>query len=316
MLLLVNLRLGLVARAVLVLVILISCCIILTQATSSDHIILIKIGGSSITDKAIPERINTTALTWFAKTLSSCENNNNNNNKFVIVHGAGSFGHFQAREYGLQGKTEAPPTSTVVKQQQDRNTTALLQYKMQGIARTRLSVQTLNRLVVSALMDVNLAAIGISPCFGIPHLQAHGGTAETVDALRTVVYETITAGLVPVLHGDACLYGTNDGGILSGDTLMEMLGTASWIHQVVFLTDVDGVYSSDPKLDASAVLLQELAVHADGSLQTSLFANQQQILQVTGSLHSHDVTGGLEVSNLSYYYYDMGVLRYRPLPTH
>eukprot|EP00522_Entomoneis_paludosa_P018877 CAMPEP_0172443448 /NCGR_PEP_ID=MMETSP1065-20121228/3713_1 /TAXON_ID=265537 /ORGANISM="Amphiprora paludosa, Strain CCMP125" /LENGTH=85 /DNA_ID=CAMNT_0013193687 /DNA_START=53 /DNA_END=306 /DNA_ORIENTATION=- len=68
--------------------------------------------------------------------------------------------------------------------------------------------------------------------------------------------------------------------ILSGDTLVQRLATGLWSTttqqqqlapqpsslRMVFLTDVAGVYTSDPKQDAMATLIPHIAVHDDGRL--------------------------------------------------
>jgi isopentenyl phosphate kinase len=97
----------------------------------------------------------------------------------------------------------------------------------------------------------------------------------------------LRAGLIPVLHGDACLYGSRGAGILSGDTVMEMIGRAPWVSRAIFLTDVDGVFTKDPKSDPSAQLLQEIAVSNGDIVAVNL--------EASGSTHEHDVTGGLKV---------------------
>jgi isopentenyl phosphate kinase len=275
------------------------------QDEDGIEVVLVKIGGSSITNKAEKESINEDSLNWFAKTVSSavldryrapsspddvdCESTAYHTSEkkaaFVIIHGAGSFGHFQAKEYGLKGQSEKPnnnPTTKLLSEEQER-------YRKRGLSETRLSVQTLNRHVVSTFLDHGLNAVGISPCFGIPGLEAHANQqTDPLLALETVVKRTVDAGLIPVLHGDACLYG-DDAGILSGDTLMEVLATASWIKDVIFITDVDGVFSEDPRENPEAQLLRHILVDPrTGSITTELTASS--------SSHDHDVTGGLAVS--------------------
>lgn len=62
------------------------------------------------------------------------------------VHGAGSFGHFQASQYGVaRGGTDAVAA-------------------VQGFVETRRSVTQLNHTVVSALIDAGVPAVGLSPC--------------------------------------------------------------------------------------------------------------------------------------------------------
>jgi isopentenyl phosphate kinase len=253
---------------------------------SEGEVILIKVGGSSITEKGTKETLNPTALQWLSETLASAmdsfqqENCVNKRRSFVIVHGAGSFGHHTAKEYGLSGQSK-PPTD---KQYDGGNQTKL----MEGLAKTRLSVQTLNQKVVSSLIQHGIPAVGISPCIGIPGLQAHGG--DRLLDLATIVDDCIRAGLVPVIHGDACLYGLQGAGILGGDTIMEALGlSVSHLSKAIFLTDVDGVFTADPRRDPDAHLLRTLYIDAET-------AKVLTTLKASGSSHAHDVTGGLEVS--------------------
>ena len=301
---------------------------------SSDdalNIILIKIGGSSITDKSIKETLNETALIWFGHTIAQSISNEFRNsendqkesednkdsidsfqsrNAFIIIHGAGSFGHHTAKEYGLKGGTgrnDMPPKS-------NNSTTKDNNMKLQktfekerkvrhGIAQTRLSVQKLNQAVVSILLNNQINAVGISPCFAIPGIDPNGVVDTSTELIfqQSILYRTIQAGIVPVLHGDACLYdnnidtdNTNElnriGGILSGDALMEIIGKSSYVKQVIFITDVDGVYNQDPKTNPDAQLIRTISVNR----KTGDIDNIS-LLDATVSSHAHDVTGGLKV---------------------
>lgn len=277
------------------------CCILITILVShgvstnqedcgvvSEEVILIKVGGSSLTEKAVQETLNPTALRWLSETLASAISSSQQEEceikrrSFVIVHGAGSFGHHTAKEYGLSGQSK-PPTE----QHHGGNQTKLLE----GLTKTRLSVQMLNQKVVSSLIQHGIPAIGISPCFGIPGLQAHGG--DRLLDLATIVHDCVRAGLVPVIHGDACLYGSQGAGILGGDTIMEALGlSVSHLSKAIFLTDLDGVYTADPRIDPEAQLLRTIDIDAKT-------AKVLTTLKASGSSHDHDVTGGLEVCMLA-----------------
>lgn len=282
--------------------------------TSSDgdginfEIVLIKIGGSSITHKSEFESLNDEALSWFARIVSesttskhylsngetTCPQGGRDDNEpkkrgFVIVHGAGSFGHFTAKEFGLKGQSIAPivppsiASSPEVEQMRHR--------QKEGLVKTRISVQKLNYIVVQEFIQHGMNAVGVSPCFGVPGLQAHANLQrEAQTHLQTAVLEAVQAGLIPVLHGDACLHGKDGAGILSGDTLMEILGVQPWIHHAVFITDVDGVFDKDPRSDPDAQLLHQIAVNSTtGDIVADVAAS--------GSSHEHDVTGGLKVSS-------------------
>lgn len=291
-----------------------------------EDVAIVKVGGSSITDKAHQETLLESALQWFARTVAdhtsddfrdppsgtrSChalQNDasmtcvrRNNSTAFVLVHGAGSFGHHTAKESGLQGykyRSSSEPSSA-----QTQNRSASEQrFQMSGLARTRRSVQKLNQWVVQALLDRGVNAVGVSPCFGaITELPAGARSSSVpslqqtsfVQALQGLVESALRVGLIPVLHGDACLCvdaGRNPRGcILSGDTIMEVLGQAQWASRAIFLTDVDGVYTRDPKTDPSARLLREIAVTPTGDLVLD-----RDGLDASGSTHAHDVTGGLQ----------------------
>jgi isopentenyl phosphate kinase len=162
------------------------------------------------------------------------------------------------------------------------------------------SVQKLNNLVVSYLIDAGINAVGLSPCISYHNLQAHGGNEEGgVTALVSAIQQTLKAGLIPVLHGDAGLYGdftqgrsSMGAGILSGDTLLEAIAThplmKPHLSRAIFLTDVEGVYTRDPKIFSDVELLKTIEIDdTTGNVITDVV--------VSGSTHEHDVTGGLTV---------------------
>lgn len=128
-------------------------------------------------------------------------------------------------------------------------------------------------------------------------LMAHGGDEyQGATLLAQSIRETLSAGLVPVVHGDAGLYGTLGGsmsaGILGGDTLVEIIAKnhllTKQLWKTVFLTDVDGVFTQDPKKFPDATLVKNIFIDPlDGKILNDVSAS--------GSSHEHDVTGGLEV---------------------
>lgn len=277
------------------------------STVESKPVVLVKIGGSSITHKAVRETLNEAALQWFVETIRETSDKH----AYVIVHGAGSFGHMTASEFGLRGQTDPPPTTAQQTRLKDDDSDSKNQQQkqqdeqlmMKGLAQTRVSVQKLNQALVAALMEAGLNAVGISPCFGVPGIEAHGGDERAQRQLQRTVHAAVVANLIPVLHGDACLYGERGAGILSGDVVMEMLGFADWVSHVVFLTDVDGVFTSDPNTDPdNAVLIRTLTVDPATTeiVSASVGDNEdadgsdKHSIKLTGSTHEHDVTGGLQ----------------------
>ena len=167
------------------------------------------------------------------------------------------------------------------------------------------SVKKLNSAVVSRLIEKGVNAIGISPCLNVPGLMAHGGDEYNgATLLVQSICETLSAGLVPVIHGDAGLYGKRhdsnfvdihqsiSAGILGGDTLVEIIAKhpsiKERISKTIFLTDVEGVFTSDPKIYPDATLVKNILIDPlSGKIMNDVSASS--------SSHEHDVTGGLEV---------------------
>jgi isopentenyl phosphate kinase len=86
------------------------------------------------------------------------------------VHGAGSYGHFQASQYGVARGGNNPAAA------------------VQGFVETRRSVTQLNHAVVSALIDAGVPAVGLSPvgtwsCSGRQLQDAAAGVASVQAAL-------------------------------------------------------------------------------------------------------------------------------------
>ena len=90
------------------------------------------------------------------------------------------------------------------------------------------------------------------------------------------------------------------------DTSHGMSGRRSKISKVIFITDVAGVFSSDPKSNENAELIRSLKVDKDTGKVTiekkndgnysskTGECNNDNTLNVSGSSHEHDVTGGLK----------------------
>ncbi|KAL7467181.1 hypothetical protein ACHAXS_007434 [Conticribra weissflogii] len=162
-----------------------------------DRVVIVKIGGSSITHKAHEETLNHESLEWFAAliassvhesflaptpTTASQSDDGPIKPKFVIVHGAGSFGHHSAKRFGLQcGK--AAYLAEIDGQSTDTDTdTDERRRQMEALSKTRRSVQKLNAAVVDRLVERGVNAVGISPGMTFPDLRAHGIASSAAEA--------------------------------------------------------------------------------------------------------------------------------------
>nr|XP_007157700.1 hypothetical protein PHAVU_002G091000g [Phaseolus vulgaris]ESW29694.1 hypothetical protein PHAVU_002G091000g [Phaseolus vulgaris] len=187
---------------------------------------------------------------------------------FIVVHGAGSFGHFQASKSGVhKGQLNKP----LVKG---------------GFVATRISVTTLNLEIVRALAREGIPSIGMSPfsCGWITR-ERYISSADL-----SSVAKAIDSGFTPVLHGDAVLDEIQGCTILSGDVIISHLAAYSKPKYVVFLTDVYGVYDRPPT-EPDAILLKEIAVADDGSWSV-VKPKLQNSIELT--VAAHDTTGGMK----------------------
>ena len=173
--------------------------------------ILVKLGGSVITDKKTDCAINRNQLSFVASAISRAGTGD-----IVIIHGAGSCGHPEAKRYrldegALKGQTE-------------------------GIYVTHRAVSRLNDSVVETLREKGVAAVGIHPL--------HTAVADNG---RLIAFEyrhlekMLMLKMVPVIHGDVVMDLSKGACIVSGDQLVRYLAVALSINRVGLATDVPGV---------------------------------------------------------------------------
>jgi len=176
----------------------------------SDRILL-KLGGSVITDKRADCAINQTQLGAVAHEIAGAPGHD-----MLIVHGAGSCGHPEAQRYQLDKGAVAGGA--------------------EGIYVTNRAVSSLNDAVVHALREAGVPSIGIHPL--------HAGIA---DRGRLVAFECrhlermLVLGMVPVIHGDVVMDLTDGACIVSGDQLVRYFAVALHCSRVGLATDVPGV---------------------------------------------------------------------------
>jgi len=231
--------------------------------------VVVKIGGSACTKKAQFETLNEVALNASATQLSDLAKETGCS--MAIIHGAGSFGHQQAKEFG-------------VSMGQPDGTKELSVRLREGFAKTRLSVMTLNKHVVTALVEEGLPAVGISPCPFVATVGKKLPSGRLPSSATAGVRSLLEAQLVPVVHGDAVMDETQACAILSGDVWMVELCREFSARSAVFITDVDGVLTKPPS-------------EPDGELIRDIWVNMQsgelELGNASVSQASHDVTGGL-----------------------
>ena len=200
---------------------------------------LIKLGGSIITDKGKQYAFKETIMDRLSGEIKKSDQ------EVLLVHGAGSFGHILAKQHALhQGYT----TDT----------------QLQGFSDTHAMVQHLNSLVLTSLHKQNIPAVSLPP-HAILHLDNH--QPLTMD--YTIFNEYLHQGFTPVTFGDVVLDKTLGFSICSGDLLMLLLADYFKPEKVLFVLDEDGIFTSNPKTNKNAELVEKATISDLETLTTS-----------------------------------------------
>ncbi len=176
---------------------------------------IIKLGGSVITNKQKAGEVNSINIESIARTIS-----NNLKTPMIIIHGAGSCGHPEAKEFKLK---EGIRDDNIV-----------------GIYKTHKVVSRLNDYIVSKLNGFGVCAIGVHP---FDFLLSEDGRIKTFEISH--IKKMIEVGIVPVFHGDVVMDTKLGVSIISGDQLVLKFAKELKASRVGLATDVNGVLSAD-----------------------------------------------------------------------
>lgn len=220
--------------------------------------VLVKWGGSLITDKTQPDSLHADRLAALARELAAVAQDSAC--RLLLGHGGGSFGHTAARESGLNRGSIA-----------DRQWT--------GVARTQERVAVLHRHVIGELTTAGLQPFSLVPS---SYASAWRGTPEL--AADRVVDAALETPLLPVTHGDVVLDRDWGASIASTEALFglwieRILDRGDRVRCAVWMGETDGV------VDATGRTIPALT---PDRIETGLQA-------LIGPTRGADVTGGMEL---------------------
>ena len=210
---------------------------------------ILKLGGSVITHKDEYFSPNNETIKRLAEEISSAKG------KLIIIHGAGSFGHPVAKKYNISDGLKT-------------------QDQLVGFSETHQSMTRLNQIIVDTLLEAGVPAFGISAS---SMLVTKG--KRLIDIDLSIVKKCLELGLIPVMYGDAVLDTEQGFAILSGDQLIVRLAIELDAERVIFGSDVDGIFTSNPKLYPEAKLIEKVSL--------------RNMTAKVGESTTTDVTGGM-----------------------
>lgn len=221
-------------------------------------IIILKIGGSVITKKERGIQADIKAIKRISRELKEAFKLSPNL-KPVLVHGGGSFGHRIADKYkvhlGLKSGNQ-----------------------LLGFTKTIQVMRKLNLIFVEEFQKIGLPAIPLQP--SAISIQKDSKISDMF--IKTLMF-AMNLSCIPVLWGDAVFDEKQGYSILSGDHIVTFLAQKLKSRRVIFGTNVDGVFDSDPNTNKNAKLIRLITPD-----------NIEKILTNVSGSKTTDVTGGMQ----------------------
>ena len=227
---------------------------------AEPEVVLVKLGGSLLTDKTKPRGLREATLRRVAEELAGAIEEGPQVGgpplQVVLGHGSGSFGHTVAKEYGLASGVET-------------------ERDLEGASATQDAAAQLHRHVIDALRSAGLRPFSIAPasCF-----VAASGRPIPLDL--EALDRALELGLLPVVFGDVVMDRERGASILSTEEvfrgLVEKSSRRLAIGRSIWLGVTDGIYD------------------ADGSTVRTLDRGSVEALgRALGGAEGIDVTGGM-----------------------
>jgi isopentenyl phosphate kinase len=191
-------------------------------------VVLIKLGGSIITDKEKPMSVRMDVLKRLVAEIAQARADHPDK-LFVVGHGQGSFAHFPAMKYKTMDGFHN-------------------QESVMGMAVVLDSAAQLNRIVVAEFLKAGLPAVSLMPG------QCLITKKRKADSVFTEVFEEyIERGLFPVTGGDVMVDRDQGCTIWSTEEVLAFFAQKfqekGWkVEQIIHVTEADGVYDLNKKL--------------------------------------------------------------------
>jgi len=219
-----------------------------------QKLILIKLGGSLITDKNKPYTAKLRVISRLAKEIKKALNLGF---KIIVSHGSGSFGHTLARKYG---------TADGIKRKKD----------IFGLCLVQQDAIAINRIVNKIFLANKI------PCLSfVPSSFSFAKNKKLKAIFVEPVVEALRLEIVPLVFGDVIMDESRGCCIFSGEVTLDNLSFALQkrgfkIEKVIQAGTTDGVYDLKGKT-VSKITLE----------------NFEEIKKALGGARATDVTGGM-----------------------
>lgn len=189
--------------------------------SEQSSVVLVKLGGSVLTDKRRPGTVRENVLERLALELAAARSRSGL--RLVVGHGSGSFGHVVAARHDLSSGVRS-------------------EEQLRGVAETQSAARQLHDRVIAALLAADASPYSLSPS---SFLTASGGQPLTYTVKPLLM--ALEIGLLPVVYGDVVLDRERGASICSTETVLRLVARrlvhhGHRIERAVWVGETDGVY--------------------------------------------------------------------------
>jgi len=197
---------------------------------SRRGLVIVKLGGSVITDKSRPFTLNDDVIVRLGRELSEASARRD----LILVHGGGSYAHPVAKRYSVsEGFRD--------------------ERSLEGFVETSRIVRRLGFEVVSRLVEGGLRAI---------HLPAASLFITRSGRISSCnlepIFSALRIGAVPVTSGDVVFDRDLGFTVLSGDSIAAYLSMRLRAERLIYAINLDGIYVRD-RLTGEVRVAEELS---------------------------------------------------------
>lgn len=227
-----------------------------------SELVLLKFGGSLITDKAQPYTPRPNKLADLALQVKN-RRQTSSNLQLILGHGSGSFGHTAGEKY--KTRQGMPP----------RITPGEGQNYWRGFSEVWYRASELNRYVLQALVEAGIPVMTFSPAASV--LAENG---KIIEWDLSQIRHALAQGILPVVHGDVIFDRVKGGTILSTEDLFVHLAGELRPGRILLAGLEEGVWADFPTRK-----------HKVRKVTRESFNG---LLESAGKSSETDVTGGME----------------------
>ena len=227
------------------------------------ELVLLKLGGSVITDKSLPFTAREDVICRLGQEIRQALDDQPDM-QLILGHGSGSFGHVAAEKYRThEGVID---TNDLLRQESWR-----------GFAYTAAAAARLNRLVTDLLLEEGVPVVSYQPS-----ASARCRRGELMYFDTHAMKQVLKAGLIPLVYGDVAVDAVQGFTIISTEQIFDNIARELQPIRIILAGIVDGVYTADPLVDPDASRYEEITLE-----------NWEEVEATLGGSHATDVTGGM-----------------------